>query len=233
MKANLIHFFSTVIFISIGTSFGQNPLIMDQFTADPTARVFNGKLYVYPSHDIQPPEGEGRKGWFNMPDYHTFSSEDLINWEDHGVIVSQDKVDWVNSKAYSMWAPDCIEKNGKYYFYFPSMPKDTTTYGRGFRIGVAVSENPYGPFKPQPKPIENVRGIDPNVLIDKDGQAYLYWSAGNIYVAKLKENMLELASEVDTIANLPEKDLRKVHFLLSAMENIISLIRMWRIKLND
>ena len=97
----------------------------------------------------------------------------LTDWKDHGVIVSQDKVPWVNSTAYSMWAPDCIFRNGKYYFYFPAGAKDTT-YGRGFSIGVAVSDKPYGPFKPQPEPIKDVHGIDPNIFIDKDGQAYLY-----------------------------------------------------------
>ena len=129
-----------------------------------------------------------------MEDYHVFSSDNLTDWTDHGVIVSQDKVPWVNSKSYALWAPDCIYQNGKYYFYFPAPAKDTTL-GRGFSIGVAVSDNPYGPFTPQPEPIKSVRGIDPNPFIDKDGQAYLYWSARNIYVAKLKENMLELASE--------------------------------------
>jgi hypothetical protein len=188
--------------------FAQNPFIRDQFTADPAARVFEDRVYVYPSHDILAVEGKGRVGWFCMEDYHVFSSANLTDWSDHGVIVSQNKVDWVDSTSYSMWAPDCIESNGKYYFYFPSRPKNAEN-GRGFAIGVAVSDKPYGPFTPQPGPIENVRGIDPNPFIDKDGQAYLYWSARNIYVAKLKENMLELASEPKVIDNLPEKGLKE------------------------
>jgi hypothetical protein len=194
------------------SSFAQNPIIVDQFTADPSARVFEGRVYLYPSHDIPAAEGRGRVGWFCMEDYHVFSSEKLIDWTDHGVIVSQDRVPWVNSKSYAMWAPDCIYRNGKYYFYFPAPPKDAT-YGRGFSIGIAVSDKPYGPFIPQPEPIENVHGIDPNVLIDKDGQAYLYWSARNIFVAKLKENMLELASEPKVIENLPEKGLKEGPYL--------------------
>ena len=149
---------------------------MDQFTADPSARVFDGKVYVYPSHDILAGEGRGRVGWFCMEDYHVFSSENLTDWKDHGVIVSQDKVPWVNSATYSMWAPDCIYRNGKYFFYFPALAKDTTS-GRRFSVGVAVSDKPYGPFIPQPEPIKGVRGVDPNPFIDKDGQAYLYWSA--------------------------------------------------------
>ena len=101
----------------------QNPVIRDQFAADPTARVFNDKVYLYPSHDIFPPEGQ-RQDWFCMEDYHVFSSENLTDWTDHGVIVTQNKVPWVKPDSYSMWAPDCIERNGKYYFYFPSAPKD-------------------------------------------------------------------------------------------------------------
>lgn len=194
-------------------AFSQNPFIRNQFTADPTARVFGDRVYVYPSHDILAQPGKGRVGWFCMEDYHVFSSANLTDWTDHGMIVSQTKVPWANPTGYSMWAPDCIERNGKYYFYFPTLPKDTTLYGRSFGIGVAVSDNPAGPFVPEPEPIKGVKGIDPNIFIDKDGQAYLYWSQGNIYVAKLKDNMKELASEVVTIPNLPTKGLKEGPFV--------------------
>ena len=199
-----------LILIFSNQIFGQNPIITDQFTADPSARVFEGKVYVYPSHDILANEERGRIGWFCMEDYHVFSSKNLTDWTDHGIIVSQNKVLWADSSSYSMWAPDCIYRNGKYYFYFPAGMIDTTSrWGRSFRIGVATSYTPYGPFTPESNPIENVRGIDPNPFIDKDGQAYLYWSARNIYVAKLKENMLELESEPLIIDNLPEKGLKE------------------------
>lgn len=191
----------------------QNPFIRNQFTADPTARVFGDRVYVYPSHDILAQPGKGRVGWFCMEDYHVFSSANLTDWTDHGMIVSQTKVPWANPAGYSMWAPDCIERNGKYYFYFPTLPKDTVLYGRSFGIGVAVADKPTGPFVPEAEPIKGVKGIDPNVFIDKDGQAYLYWSQGNIYVAKLKENMKELASEVVTIPNLPTKGLKEGPFV--------------------
>ena len=186
----------------------QNPIIKDQFTADPAARVFEGKVYLYPSHDILAGEGRGRAGWFCMEDYHVFSSENLVDWTDHGVIVSQEKVPWVNSKSFAMWAPDCIYRNGKYYFYFPA-PANDATYGRGFSIGVAVSDKPYGPFTPQPEPIKGVHGIDPNPFIDKDGQAYLFWASRGFSVAKLKENMLELEGEPQVIQGLPEKGLKE------------------------
>lgn len=179
----------------------QNPIIRDQFTADPTARVFEGKLYVYPSHDIPSPI-DRLKEWFCMADYHVFSSENLTDWTDHGVILSQENVPWVAPESYSMWAPDCVYKNGKYYFYFPSTPKGEGM--RGFNIGVAVADKPYGPFTPQASPIKGVMGIDPCVLVDKDGEAYIYWSGRGMSVAKLKENMLELATEPVQISGLPE-----------------------------
>lgn len=193
----------------------QNPIVRDQFSADPTARVFNGKVYVFPSHDIIAPDGKGlRKDWFCMADYHVFSSENLSDWTDHGIIVSQNKVDWIDSTSYSMWAPDCIERNGKYYFYFPANKNIAGPNGRkGFGIGVAVADKPEGPYIPQAEPIKGVNGIDPNVFIDKDGQAYLYWSMGNIFVAKLKENMVEIDSEPLAIPNLPDKGLKEGPFL--------------------
>ena len=166
----------------------QNPIIRDQFTADPTARVFNNKVYLYPSHDIVPPAGQ-RQDWFCMEDYHVFSSENLTDWTDHGVIVTQNKVPWVRPDSYSMWAPDCVERNGKYYFYFPSAPKD----GRGFGIGVAVADRPEGPFICEPEPIKGISGIDPCVLQASDGNAYIFWGAGRC--AKLKPNMKELADD--------------------------------------
>jgi beta-xylosidase len=133
--------------------FAQNPIIRDQFTADPSARVFEesvppgeGRVYVYPSHDVLAGEGRGRVGWFCTEDYHVFSSDNLSDWIDHGVILSQDQVPWVNSKSYSMWAPDCIHRDGKYFFYFPAPAKDTI-YGKGFLIGVAVSDKSYGPVQ--------------------------------------------------------------------------------------
>ena len=166
----------------------QNPIIRDQFTADPIARVFNNKVYLYPSHDIVPPQGQ-RQDWFCMEDYHVFSSENLTDWTDHGVIVTQNKVPWVRPDSYSMWAPDCVYRNGKYYFYFPSAP----TTGMGFAVGVAVADSPEGPFVPEPEPIKGINGIDPCVLLASDGNAYIFW--GNGRCAKLKDNMKELADD--------------------------------------
>ena len=168
---------------------GTNPIITNQFTADPTARVFNGKIYMYPSHDIPSviTHYDG-SAWFSMEDYHVFSSEDLTTWTDHGVIIRQEDVPWGKHDAYSMWAPDCVEKDGKYYFYFPNASKNG-----GFAVGVAVADNPEGPFVCEPEPIKGINGIDPCVLLASDGNAYIFW--GNGRCAKLKDNMKELADD--------------------------------------
>ena len=168
---------------------GTNPIISNQFAADPTARVFNGKIYMFPSHDIPPViiRPDGTK-WFSMADYHVFSSEDLTTWTDHGKIVDQKDVPWGNPTAYSMWAPDCFEKDGKYYFYFPNASKQG-----GFAVGVAIADNPEGPYEIQPEPIKGINGIDPCVLKASDGNHYIFW--GNGRCAKLADNMLELAED--------------------------------------
>ncbi|MBN1570821.1 MAG: family 43 glycosylhydrolase [Acidobacteria bacterium] len=188
------------LLLSAVVALAQNPLIRDQFTADPTARVFKGRIYVYPSHDVN-----CGTEWFCMKDYHVFSSENLVDWTDHGMIIDQDKVAWVDAKQNSMWAPDCYEKDGKYFFYFPAIAK-ADSGAKGMTVGAAISDNPYGPFVPEEKPIRGVSGIDPNVFIDKDGQAYLYWAGvgKGLLGARLKANMLELDGTPQTIEKLPE-----------------------------
>lgn len=168
----------------------QNPIIHNQFTADPTARVFNGRIYLFPSHDIVSPVEPERK-WFSMADYHVFSSDNLVDWKDHGVILSQENVPWGKHDGYSMWAPDCVEKNGKYYFFFPDAPKE----GRGFAVGMAVAEHPEGPYKPEKEPIGGVKGIDPCVLQTSSGDNYLIWSGMGLRCAKLSEDMRSITGE--------------------------------------
>ena len=176
----------------------QNPIIHHQFSADPTARVFDGRIYLFPSHDIISPV-EPEKKWFSMADYHVFSSDNLTDWTDHGVILSQEQVPWGNPTAYSMWAPDCVEKDGKYYFFFPDAPKplDTDKDGRsrGFGVGVAVADHPYGPYKPEPNNIKGIAGIDPCVLQASNGENVIFWGGGGLRMARLKDNLTELADE--------------------------------------
>ena len=179
-------------------AFATNPIIMDQFTADPTARVFEGKMYLYPSHDMDQSKGQiGRRGnWFAMADYHVFSSENLTDWTDHGVLIDQTNVPWLTRKANDMWAPECVFKNGKYYFYFPA----------GGRIGVLTADHPEGPFKPE-HAIAGAGGIDPCVLIDTNGDSYLYTATQGVSVSKLKDNMIDLETQPLRITNLPTRGL--------------------------
>ena len=182
--------------------FAQNPIIRDQFTADPTARVFNGKMYLFPSHDIPAPDDYERKDWFCMADYHVFSSDNLTEWTDHGVIVSQENVPWGNPKGYSMWAPDCVEKNGKYYFFFPDAPGGGQ---RGFGIGVAVADRPEGPYTVMPEPVKGTFGIDPVVLQTSKGETYIFWAGGRLMGAKLNDTMTAVEGEpVEVSAPLPK-----------------------------
>lgn len=145
------------------------PLVSHIHTADPSAHVFNDKIYIYPSHDIDAGEAFDDLGsHFAMEDYHVFSMDD-INSEavDHGLALHVNDVPWAERQ---MWAPDAAHKEGKYYLFFPA--KD---YEGIFRIGVAVSDSPTGPFKPQPEAIKNSFSIDPAVYEDNDGNYYMYF----------------------------------------------------------
>ena len=188
----------SILATAVSATKAQNPIINHQFSADPTARVFNGRIYLFPSHDIISPV-EPEKKWFSMADYHVFSSDNLTDWTDHGVILSQEQVPWGNPTAYSMWAPDCVEKDGKYYFFFPDAPKplDTDKDGRsrGFGVGVAVADHPYGPYRPEPNNIKGIAGIDPCVLQASNGENVIFWGGGGLRMARLKDNLIELADE--------------------------------------
>ena len=139
------------------------------YTADPSAHVFNGRIYIYPSHDIESGIPENDLGdHFDMRDYHVFSMND-VNGEvtDHGVAIDVKDIPWSGRQ---LWAPDVAFKNGKYYLYFPLKDKNDI-----FRIGVAISEKPEGPFIPQSDPIKGSHSIDPAVLEDNNGKYYIYF----------------------------------------------------------
>ena len=194
-------FFYLVITWGICSVHAQNPLVTHIYTADPTARVFDGKLYVYPSGDTVPPEGAD-VGRFCMPGYNVFSLENGATWKDHGRVLDQNKVPWGEKNAYAMWAPDCIEKDGLYYYYYPAKPKDGSAFRR---IGVGISDSPTGPFAWEEDYIKGVSGIDPGLFIDDDGKAYLYYGGGkDLFVAPLKDNMIEIAAEPVKVQSLPE-----------------------------
>lgn len=154
------------------------PIVTTIYTADPSAHVFDGKLYVYPSHDIDagvPPDDLGSH--FAMRDYHVLSMERVGGLvTDHGVAFALEDVPWAGRQ---MWAPDAAEKDGRYYFYFPAKDKQDV-----FRIGVAVGNHPDGPFMPEPTPIAGSYSIDPAVFKDGDGAHYMYF--GGIWGGQLQ-----------------------------------------------
>ena len=144
-------------------------LIKDLYMADPSAHVFNGKIYIYPSHDIDAGIPENDNGdHFDMRDYHVFSM-DSIDGEatDHGVILDVKDIPWAGRQ---LWDSDVAYKNGKYYLYFSLKDKNDV-----FHIGVAVSDKPEGPFIPEDHPINGSYSIDPSVLQDDDGNYYMYF----------------------------------------------------------
>lgn len=209
-----------------GTGSIREPLVPDLYTADPSAHVFDGRLYVYVSHDQDagfPFDDEG--GHFGgMVDYH------LLTWEapdgparDLGAILHVDDVPWA---VRHMWAPDAAEADGKYYLYFPAKDADDV-----FRLGVAISDTPEGPFVAEPEPMAGTYSIDPSAFRDDDGTHYLFWGGiwggqlqrwrDNVYdashglpaagepalgprVARLTESMLELAEPSREVVILDE-----------------------------
>jgi len=164
--------------------FAENPIIRDVRTADPSAHVWaDGKVWLYTSHDVS-------KNFNQMDGYHAFSSSDLVHWKDYGEVLHSRDIPWGVSGL--MWAPTAAYRNGKYYLIYPHAYDATKK--RDFRCGVAVSDVPEGPFKDIGW-IEGVTGrwLDPCYFEDTDGTPYLYWGVKEPYVAKLKDNLLELA----------------------------------------
>ncbi|MBC8134363.1 MAG: family 43 glycosylhydrolase, partial [Fibrella sp.] len=145
------------------------PLISHLFTADPSAHVFNGRLYIYPSHDRETPIPDNDNGdQYDMNDYHVFSLDEIGGpVTDHGVALALADVPWASRQ---LWAPDAAYKNGMYYLYFPARDRDSI-----FRIGVAASPVPEGPFVAESGPIPGSYSIDPCSFVDDDGDAYLYF----------------------------------------------------------
>jgi len=154
------------------------PLISGLYTADPSARVFNGRLYIYPSHDIEAGVPQDDLGsHFAMRDYRVFSMDRIDGpVTDHGVALDLKDIPWAGRQ---LWAPDAIEKNGTYYLYFPAKDKQDV-----FRIGVATSKSPTGPFKAEPQPMRGTFSIDPALFTDNNGETYLY--VGGIWGGQLQ-----------------------------------------------
>lgn len=155
------------------------PLVSNIYTADPSAHVFNGKIYIYPSHDIDAGIPFNDNGdHFGMEDYHVISMETLTSEaKDNGVALHVEDVLWAERQ---MWAPDAAHKNGNYYLYFPAKRANGI-----FQIGVAISDSPVGPFLPEAQPIKGSYTIDPAVFEDEDGKYYMYF--GGIWGGQLQK----------------------------------------------
>lgn len=155
-------------------------LFPNDYMADPSANVFNGKLYIYPSHDWDSGEAfDDDGGHFQMKDYHVLSIDGdpmTAPVTDHGVILDVNEVPWAEKQ---MWDNDVVEKDGKYYLIFSA--KD---YNGVFHLGVAVADRPEGPFRPEPDPIRGSYSIDPCVFKDDDGEIYCYF--GGIWGGQLQ-----------------------------------------------
>ncbi|WP_200978109.1 glycoside hydrolase family 43 protein [Echinicola sp. 20G] len=160
-------------------SYLNQPLVEGLYSADPSAHVFNGKIYIYPSHDVESDTKEDDSGaQYDMKDYHVFSmSNPGSTVTDHGLALDIEDVKWAKRQ---MWAPDAAQKNDRYFLYFPAKDEDDI-----FRLGVAVSESPEGPFKAEPEPISGSFSMDPAVFEDTDGKHYIYW--GGIWGGQLQK----------------------------------------------
>lgn len=179
----------------------QNPIITDIYTADPSAHVWaDGRLYMYPSHDVAPP-----RGCDLMDKYHVYSTDDMVHWKDHGQILEASQVPWGRPEGGFMWAPDCAYKNGTYYFYFPHPTGAGKEWNNSWKIGVATSKKPASGFNVQGY-IQGLKSmIDPCVFVDDDGQAYLYYGGGgHCEGGKLKDNMMEVDGEMKPMEGLED-----------------------------
>ena len=188
MRNRKFNKFALVAFISLISSIGikcfaDNPIIQTNYTADPAPMVYNDTVFLYTGHDEDDATG------FKMQNWMLYTSTDMVNWTDHGVIASLKDFKWVNTDN-GAWAPQCIRRNNKFYMYCP-MPS-------GVGIGVLVSDSPYGPFKdPIGKALikNGPQDIDPTILIDDDGQAYLYWGNPELWYVKLNEDMISCSTD--------------------------------------
>lgn len=171
------------------------PLVNHIYTADPSAHVFNGKIYIYPSHDIDAGIPFNDNGdHFGMEDYHVIRLDSIESEAvDCGVALHVKDVAWAERQ---MWAPDAAEKDGKYYLFFPAKRPDGI-----FQIGVAIGDSPEGPFIPQPEAIKGSYSIDPAVFKDDDGAYYMYF--GGIWGGQLQKYR---NNEYNTANELPEKN---------------------------
>lgn len=173
-----------------------NPLVSHIGSSDPDVNVWDDVVWMYTSQDHPQQPGEDHP-YVHMDGYHAFSSKDLKNWTDHGEILHTRDLKW--GVPGWMWAPAAVRKDGKYYLYYPH--QDSTH--KAWLIGVAIADNPAGPFKDIGKPIAGLFGMDPKVFIDDDGQVYIYTNVAR--VTKMKPNMIEIAEPSRVLKYAPKE----------------------------
>lgn len=177
----------------------QNPIVQTHYTADPAPMVYRDTLYLYVGCD----EKDAPRNAYLMREYRLYTTTDMVNWTDHGAVLRTSAFDWSAGDAS---AAQCIERNGKFYWYISSQNK----FKPGSSIGVAVGDTPYGPFKDAlgralvtndmtTYAKHSWDDLDPSVFVDKDGQAWLYWGNGVCYRVKLKDDMVSLDGEIEAI----------------------------------
>jgi beta-xylosidase len=178
-----------ICFFNLKQISAQKPILPD-FHADPSAHFWDGKYWIYPST-----YEKGSTDWTQMKRWHTYSSIDLVSWKNEGEIFNLERVYWVKNSAF---APDAMKWKGKYYFFFPAE----------FKIGVAISNTPYGPFKDalgkpliKKEAVKDVSSFDLHIFIDNDKTPYLLYGGGNgVVVAKLKDNLTEIDGEIKKLS---------------------------------
>ncbi|WP_018463114.1 glycoside hydrolase family 43 protein [Segatella paludivivens] len=186
MKRILLSIFMTT---AAAVSFAQNPIVQTNYTTDPAPMADGDRMYVYTGHD------EDNANFFWMNDWRVYSSADMVNWTDHGSPLSLASFSWADGRA---WAAQTIKRNGKYYWYVCAHSK----LSGAMAIGVAVGDSPTGPFKDaigKPLADGNWDYIDPTVMLDDDGQAYLCWGNPRIYFCKLNKDMVSIDGQVEKI----------------------------------
>ncbi|XXY50750.1 glycoside hydrolase family 43 protein [Sorangium sp. So ce269] len=169
------------------SALADNPIVQTIYTPDPAPMVYNDTVYLYTGHDE-----DSATDWFGMNEWRVYSSKDMVNWTDHGSPLSYRDFSWAKGDA---WAGQAIHRNGKFYYYVPV----TSNSLNRMTIGVAVSDSPTGPFKDalgKPLITANCGDIDPTVMIDDDGQAYLYWGNPSVCYVKLNEDMISYQGDV-------------------------------------
>jgi arabinoxylan arabinofuranohydrolase len=186
MKFKSLLLGSTACLLSAAPLFAQNPVIQAHYSPDPAPMVYKGTVYAYTGDDIP------GYNFYYMTKWRVHSSQDMVNWTDHGAPISLESFTWARDRA---WAAQCIERNGKFYWYICAQTVDNN-----MAVGVAVADKPTGPFKDAlGKPLitnGSWSNIDPTVHIDDDGQAYLYWGNGSLYYVKLNKDMVSYTGDI-------------------------------------